>query len=71
MKLDDSNRSALIEKLDKTMQNLRNNDYEDKDSKAYPLLSEFIRAAENIDKSKIKESHRVVKSSKALMAVLD
>jgi predicted acylesterase/phospholipase RssA len=73
MKLNDSHRKDdLIEKLNKAMQSLRNNDYEDNDSEAYYWLSEFIREAEkNIDKSKVHESARLVKSTEALMALLN
>ena len=53
------------------MQNLRKNDYEDNDSQTYHLLSEFIKAAENIDESKMHGPARLVKSAKALMATLD
>jgi type IV secretory pathway component VirB8 len=53
------------------MQNLRKNDYEDNDSQTYHLLSKFIKAIENIDKSKAHESARLVKSVEALMAMLD
>jgi NTE family protein len=73
IKLNHSDRkNDLIEKLDKAMQSLRNNDYEDNDSEAYYWLSEFIREAEkDTDKSKVHESARLVKSAEALMAILD
>ena len=72
MKLNDDDRhNTLIETLDKAMQNLRKDDYEDNDSHTYHILSEFIRVAKNIDKSKAHESARLVKSAEALMAILD
>jgi NTE family protein len=59
MKLNHRDRDSLIDKLDKAMQDVRRNDYEDNDSQTYHLLSEFIRAAENIDKSKAHERARL------------
>jgi hypothetical protein len=50
---------------------LRENDYEDNNSQTYHKLSEFIIAAENVDKSKLNGSTRLVKSAEALMATLD
>jgi NTE family protein len=69
--LDEIKRNTLIKTLDEAMQNLRNNDYEDNDSQTYHMLSEFIKTAKNIDKSKVHESARLVKSAEALMAILD
>ena len=71
MELDDIDKHTLIQMLDKAMQNLRKNDYEDNDSQTYHMLSEFIGAVENIDKSKAHESAKLVKSAEALMAILD
>jgi predicted acylesterase/phospholipase RssA len=65
MKLDDDKRDALIKILDKAMQNLRKNDYEDNNSEMYHLLSKFIREAEKDG------SATLVKSAKAFMAILD
>jgi hypothetical protein len=71
MKLSDSDRDNLIRILGEAMQILRENDYEDNNSQTYHKLSEFIRAAENADKSKLNGSARIVKSAEALMATLD
>jgi NTE family protein len=66
MELTHSNRRTLTEKLDEAMQNLRRNDYEDNNSETYRMLSEFIREAE-----KVHGSARLVRSTEALMAILD
>jgi NTE family protein len=66
MELTHSNRRTLTEKLDEAMQNLRRNDYEDNDSETYHMLSEFIREAK-----KVHGSARLVRSTEALMAILD
>jgi hypothetical protein len=71
MELADSDKHTLIKVLNKAMQNLRKKDYEDNDSQTYHLLTEFIKAAKNIDKSKIYQSAKLVKSGEALMAILD
>jgi NTE family protein len=71
IKLGNSDRNELVKILDEAIQNLRNNDYEDNDSETYHLLSKFIRTVENKDKSKAHESAKLVKSAKALMAILD
>ena len=66
MELTHSNRRTLTEKLDEAMQNLRRNVYEDNNSETYRMLSEFIREAE-----KVHGSARLVRSTEALMAILD
>ena len=72
MKIDDvGTKYTLIEKLNDAMQNLKKNDYEDDDSQTYHMLTEFIKETENIDKSKIYRSAKLVKSAEALMTLLD
>ena len=71
MKLDDTDKHTLIEMLDKAMQNLRKNDYEDNDSRTYHMLSEFIEVVENIGKSKGYDLSRFVKSTEALVYILN
>ena len=71
MELADNHNGILIKKLNKARENLRKNDYEDNDSQTYHMLNEFIKAAENIDKSKIHQSAKLVRSAEALMAILD
>jgi hypothetical protein len=63
--------NTLTETLDKAMQNLRNNDYEDNDSETFHILSDFISAAETMDKLKEHESARLIKSAEALMDIID
>ncbi len=48
------------------MYNFRKNDYEDNDSQTYNMLTEFIKAAKNID-----ESAKPARSAEALIAILD
>jgi hypothetical protein len=66
MELSHSDWHTLTKKLDETMQNLRTKDYEDNDSETYHMLSNFIREAE-----KVPGSDRLVKSGKALMAIIN
>ena len=71
MELADNHNVILIKKLNKAKENLRKNDYEGNDSQTYHLLTEFIKVAKNIDKSKLHQYAKLVKSGEALMAILD
>ena len=65
-----NDKHTLIETLDKAMQNLRKNDYEDNNSKTYHLLTELVKAFED-QKSKTDRPTKIVKSVEAFMAILD
>jgi hypothetical protein len=60
----------LIELLNKAMQNLRKNNYEDNDSQTYHWLTEFVKALEDPDKPKTDRSTKIVKSVEAFMAII-
>jgi hypothetical protein len=62
---------SLTSTLNEAMKNFRKNDYEDNDSQTYHILTEFIKIAENKDKLKTHQSDKLIKSSQALMAILD
>jgi NTE family protein len=61
-----NDKHTLIEMLDKAMQNVRKNDYEDNNSQTYHLLTELVKAFEDQQKSKTDRSTKIVKSVEAL-----
>ena len=60
----------LIELLNKAMQNLRKNNYEDNDSQTYHWLTEFVKVLEDPEKPKTDRSTKIVKSVEAFMAII-
>lgn len=71
MKLDDKEKSPLIDGLNLAWQNLRGKDYEDNDSHTYHMLTDFIKKVKDEKKLETYQSAILVKSAGELLAILD
>jgi NTE family protein len=70
-KLDDKNKCVLIEALHNVGQNLEKKDYEDNDSQAYQLLTEFIKMVEAEKGLEKHHLRNLVASAREILSILD